>query len=341
MNAKELREVIKIHFEKKVPLLIYGPPGIGKSQITRETAEELGVEFIDLRLSLLDPTDLRGFPYVDKEKNITRWAIPEFFPRDEKSQGILLLDEINLAPPMVQNASYQLILDRSVGEYKLPDGWSIVAAGNISPKEGYITQIRSALLSRFSVVELEPPTAKDWVMEYAIPRGIDSRIIGFLSSHPDALMSPALSSHQTSAAAGVSQIENFPNPRNWEVASRLIIDQKDDLDTVVKLVELRVGAAVSTLFRAFLQLAERVDPESWKREGVEGKIPSTLEEKFYLLTVLVTELDPAARFIRAISGSEPEVGIIGLQMLKSKFGFDKIVGHAEWPKIAKLITEYI
>jgi len=327
MNAKELREVIKIHFEKKVPLLIYGHPGIGKSQITRETAEELGVEFIDLRLSLLDPTDLRGFPYVDKEKNITRWSIPEFLPQGNSEKGgILMLDEINLAPPMVQNASYQLILDRRLGEYVLPPNWSIVAAGNLLSKEGYITQIRSALLSRFSVVELEIPTAKDWVMEYGIPRGIDGRIITYLIAHPDKIYEESTLKNS-----------NFPNPRNWEFLSKLIKDVPADSPTFYQLVVSRLGFGVGDDFIAFLKI--KIPWEDWLDENKQPQLPDSLDKRCALIAILGSASERKNGLLRLILALEKEdnseLALLGIHFLRKIVPKQELIADKKFQEVIR------
>jgi MoxR-like ATPase len=94
----------------------------------------LGIRLIDIRAILLDPVDLRGLPTVEQGR--VAWAIPAFLPED--GAGILSVDELNAAPPLVQAACYQLVLDRALGEYRLPDGWTVFAAGmavtmNIGP----------------------------------------------------------------------------------------------------------------------------------------------------------------------------------------------------------------
>ena len=98
--------------------MIWGPPGIGKSDIVHQIGERLKREVIDLRLLLMEPTDLRGIPYYNKEKNMMDWAPPVDLPSDPKSNAILFLDELNAAPPAVQAAAYQLILNRRIGTYK-------------------------------------------------------------------------------------------------------------------------------------------------------------------------------------------------------------------------------
>ena len=128
VSIGRLQKLMYIYVQKKKPFFIHGAPGIGKSSIVKQIANEKSVGFIDLRLALMDPTDLKGIPFYDKDSHTALWAPPAFLPKD--GEGILFLDELNAAPPSVQASAYQLILDRQVGEYILPDGWAIVAAGN-------------------------------------------------------------------------------------------------------------------------------------------------------------------------------------------------------------------
>ena len=102
----------------KLSTMIWGPPGIGKSSIVAQTAQAHGLGFVDVRLSQLAPTDLRGLPVP--ENGVSRWYPPEFLPRD--GAGILFLDELNMAPPAMQGVAQQLILDRRVGSYAVPEG---------------------------------------------------------------------------------------------------------------------------------------------------------------------------------------------------------------------------
>src|SRR5438046_1207387 len=103
----------------KLSVMIWGPPGIGKSSVVAQVASERGLQFIDLRLSQLAPTDLRGLPVP--ENGVSRWFPPEFLPRE--GSGVLFLDELNMAPPTLQGIAQQLILDRRVGLYSVPEGW--------------------------------------------------------------------------------------------------------------------------------------------------------------------------------------------------------------------------
>src|SRR5215475_8867308 len=126
MKASSVSAALKSLVAARQPAFIWGSPGVGKSSIIAQLARSLNLALRDIRALLLDPVDLRGLPYVADGRS--KWATPEFLPTD--GAGVLFLDELNAAPAMVQAAFYQLVLDRSLGEYLLPDGWVIIAAGN-------------------------------------------------------------------------------------------------------------------------------------------------------------------------------------------------------------------
>ena len=130
LSIKRLSTYLEKIVDHKIhsSLMIWGAPGIGKSSVVEAVAKAKDIQLIDLRISQLAPTDLRGIPVPDTANNIACWYPPEFLPTSGK--GILFLDEINMAPPAVQGIAQQLILDRKVGSYKVPDGWFIWSAGN-------------------------------------------------------------------------------------------------------------------------------------------------------------------------------------------------------------------
>ena len=135
------------------PLLIHSSPGIGKSSIVREVAKTLGIQLVDVRLAEMESVDIRGLPSVDKNANgdgVMRWNAPDCWPRDPNSKGIIFLDEITSCDKSCQVAAYELILDRKIGDfYKVPDGWYIVSAGNLTTDRAVATSMSSALANRF------------------------------------------------------------------------------------------------------------------------------------------------------------------------------------------------
>jgi MoxR-like ATPase len=185
--------------------MIWGPPGIGKSSIVAQTAAAHGLDFIDVRLSQLAPTDLRGLPVPDDARAIARWYPPEFLPTE--GQGILFLDELNLAPPAMQGMAQQLVLDRRVGSYSVPEGWFIWAAGNRKEDRAAVFDMPAPLANRFIHLTVEPDF--DSFKAYALAHEGHEHIIAFLSFRTELL-------HKIDP-----QQPAWPSPRSWMTASTL------------------------------------------------------------------------------------------------------------------------
>lgn len=245
MNAEELGRLLlestRAVPADQVPLMIWGAPGIGKSDLVRETAEETGWPLIDLRLSQLEPTDLRGIPIHVEDR--VRWVPPEELPdaaRDGE-RGILFLDEINAAPPAVSAAAYQLILDRRLGQYRLPDGWLIVAAGNRLDDRGITYAMPAPLANRFMHVELHADV--DIWLTWARRNDIHPRIIDFIDAEP----------HWLSHFDPQDDIAAFASPRSWVFAHRILSRrERDDTDSL-RQVAACVGSAAAAALARFEQ----------------------------------------------------------------------------------------
>ncbi|SRR5581483_7042545 len=218
------------------PACLWGAPGIGKSQLVQQTAAIESLACYDVRAVLLDPVDLRGLPHLNGDGR-THWATPEFLPRD--GHGVLFLDELNRAPTLVQNACFQLVLDRRLGEYVLPDGWRVVAACNRESDGGGITRMPSALANRFTHLNVEPDL-DDWC-RWALGAGIEPAVIAFLRFRPALL-------HQFSREARA-----FPTPRSWQFVST-IVGQQVSPDVELALVAGSVGHEAAVEFTAFARL---------------------------------------------------------------------------------------
>tara|TARA_B110000261_G_scaffold162403_1_gene205914 strand:- start:650 stop:1315 length:666 start_codon:yes stop_codon:yes gene_type:complete len=180
-NAKKS---IRRAFKKKRPLFLWGPPGIGKSDIVSQITEEYNNSLlIDIRLSLWDPTDIKGIPYFDPTIGKMVWGAPEELPDEELASQydtiVLFLDEMNSAAPSVQAAAYQLILNRRVGKYKLPDNVIIMAAGNREADKGVTYRMPAPLANRFVHLELVP-SFDDW-FQWAIDNKVHTDVVGYLT----------------------------------------------------------------------------------------------------------------------------------------------------------------
>lgn len=222
------------------PVMLWGPPGVGKSQIIQEIGRHHSAPVIDIRLSQMEPSDLRGIPFRNEES--VEWAVPAMLPNAKRhgAKGILFLDEITSAAPTVSAAAYQLILDRRLGEYLVPDGWAIFAAGNRQGDRGVTYSMPAPLANRFSHLDFETHL-DDWVL-WAYKNDIDERVIAFLRFRPELLFDfdPA---HNPVA---------FPSPRSWEFAHRALQKFEHNSDLLLGSLQACVGPAAGIELKAFV-----------------------------------------------------------------------------------------
>lgn len=205
MRSSRVTQVLKLLMQVDRPAFIWGPPGVGKSAVVRALGADLQRPVVDIRAPLLDPTDLRGIPAVVDGRAV--WAPPSFLPKEGDEAGILFFDELNAAPPLVQASLYQLVLDRRVGEYELPKGWSIIAAGNRAEDKAVVYRMPSALANRFAHVDFEA-NFDDWA-EWAGPAGVAPTVVSFLGVRRE-LLAP-----KASDTDGIA----FATPRSWHMLS--------------------------------------------------------------------------------------------------------------------------
>ncbi len=270
MRATAISKSLDRLITAQIPVFIWGSPGIGKSSIVKQIAKKRALEFVDLRLSLLDPTDLKGIPFFDAQKHQALWASPNFLPSDPDSKGILFLDEINTAPPSVQASAYQLVLDRKVGDYELPKGWSIVAAGNNESDRGVVYRMPPPLANRFVHLEMEV-SFEDW-KQWAYQQGLDSTLIAFLSHDPSHLFRFDPSANQKS----------FPTPRSWEYVHRILLSVVEE-ELLMEIISGAVGKESATAFLSFRKVMDRLpDIETI----LQGELHDFKEEDAQLLFAL-------------------------------------------------------
>jgi MoxR-like ATPase len=247
MKPTKLYEALHALIGERVPLHIWGACGVGKSQIISQVADDLGVDFLDVRAVQLDPVDLQGLPRITADQ--TEWAPPKFLPTS--GEGILFLDELTSAPQMTQAGCYQLVLDRKLGEYVLPDGWVVIAAGNPASERGVHFSMPRPLRNRFVHLDLEPDL-DDWC-RWAVKAGVRPEIIAFLRFKPELLHT----------ADVTSEANAWPTPRSWEMASNVLSGianrQKTAFlsgasDFEAQLLDGTVGPAATSELVAFLRL---------------------------------------------------------------------------------------
>ena len=259
--AKSLKQAMKA----KRPVFLWGPPGIGKSDVVQQLAVELGGSkeaMIDLRMAQMEPTDIRGIPFFNKENGKMDWAEPVDLPSEEFASKfptvILFLDEMNSAPPAVQAAGYQLILNRRVGKYRLPDNVVIIAAGNRDSDKGVTYRMPMPLANRFVHLEMRPDFAA-WQL-WAVNEGIHKDVVGYLSfAKQDMYDFDAKSASRA-----------FATPRSWCFVSDLLNDEDNiDSDSLFNLVAGAVGDGLAVKFMAHRKVAGKMpNPQ----EILDGKV---------------------------------------------------------------------
>lgn len=280
------REFLSAAEGHHTPVMLWGPPGVGKSQMVAQIAARHGARVIDIRLSQMEPSDLRGIPFrVDGR---VEWAIPSLLPDVERhgQAGVLFLDEITSAPPAVSAAAYQLILDRRLGDYQVPSHWAIFAAGNRQGDRGVTYSMPAPLANRFSHFEVETHL-DDWV-SWAYANGIDERVIAFLRFRPELLFDfdPA---HNPVA---------FPSPRSWEFAHRGLRKFSDHPDLLQGTLQACVGPAAGVELTAFVDSLDQMPDLDAIIAGAAVQVPKAIDLQYAVAAALV------GRAIRARKGDD-------------------------------------
>jgi MoxR-like ATPase len=302
VNHRQLEALIRRCYKAGLSLCLWGAPGIGKSQTVRKVGRELAGEMgrryaewnglpnreraevlrhpeayfvlLDMRLSQYDPSDLKGIPNL--EGPYTEWKPPLWLHTlsREGAAGFIFLDELNLAPPSVQAAAYQLVLDRCVSDCRIAEGVGVIAAGNPPEYRPQAHDPPPPLLNRFLHVELEIPSPEAWA-EWALQHGVDPRIVSFLRARPELLF--RWDPESRSAA--------FPTPRTWEFASRLL-EGEEDPESVRVRVSAAVGQGTAHEFAAFLKLCRGFDAGAVLADPEGFPLPREPDQVYALLASL-------------------------------------------------------
>ena len=277
VSPNSAKASIKHALKKKRPIFLWGPPGIGKSDIVSQICDTFSnSHLIDIRLSLWEPTDIKGIPYFDSNSGTMVWGAPSELPTEEFAAQfdyiVLFLDEMNSAAPSVQAAAYQLILNRKVGTYKLPDNVMIVAAGNREADKGVTYRMPAPLANRFIHLELAV-NFDDW-FQWSVVNNINTDVVGYLTFAKKDLydFDPRSSSR------------SFATPRSWSFVSELLDDDLDE-NTTTDLVAGAVGEGLAVKFMAYRKIAANMPNPSDILTGKVKELRTKEISAMYSLTV--------------------------------------------------------
>lgn len=265
--------------DKRRPVFLWGPPGIGKSDLIKQIASSMGGVALDFRLAIRQPTDILGIPFYNKETGLMDWAPPVDLPTPEFAAKypvvVLFLDELNSAAPAVQAAAYQLVLDRAVGKYKLPDNVVIVAAGNRESDKGVTYRMPTPLANRFVHLEIRVdfPSWLDW----AVMHNIHKDVLGYLNFAKNDLFD----------FDPKSASRSFATPRSWAFLSELVGDDDITSSELTDLAAGTVGEGIAIKFMAHRKFAEALPVPA---DILDGKVTDLRTKEISAMYSLVISM---------------------------------------------------
>lgn len=273
----------KINFNMFPSVMLWGQPGVGKSQAIRQIAKNIEektnkkVNICEVRLLLFNPIDLRGIPVANSDKTLAIWLKPQIFQMDKSDNviNILFLDEISAAPQSVQSAAYQITLDRTIGEHKLPDNCLVIAAGNRVSDKSVAYKMPKALANRLMHFNIST-SFNNW-KKWAIHSNIHPMVVGFLAFRPD-LLNTFDSSNEALA---------FATPRSWEMVSNILNTIDDDLDKVYSLVSGLIGGGIAYELRTWSKVYQNLPKVEDIFLGKNIDVPKNVSEIFAICSMMV------------------------------------------------------
>src|SRR6056300_1343603 len=325
VTPNEAKAAVQHAMKLKRPIFMWGPPGIGKSDIMGQITDSLeNAQLIDVRLSLWEPTDIKGIPYYAANDNVMAWAPPSELPDETFAKKyktvVLFLDELNSAAPAVQAAAYQLILNRKVGTYKLPDNVLIVAAGNREADKGVTYRMPAPLANRF--VHLEMAVSFDDWFQWSVDNKIHNDVVGYLT----------FSKKDLYDFDPKSPSRSFATPRSWSFVSELLEDELDE-GTTTDLVAGAVGEGLAVKFVAHRKVASQMPNPTDILSGKVKELKTKEISAMYSLTVsLCYELKEASdkgdkkfddkvdKFLRFMMDNfETELVVMGIKLALTQY----------------------
>ncbi|MCQ2493548.1 MAG: MoxR family ATPase [Lachnospiraceae bacterium] len=285
MTLNDFGKTIEFNIEHnlKYAVLGLGAPGVGKSQLIRQIGKKYGYKVIDLRLAQMSEVEIGGLIYPNESRTKTVWLAPEILPNEERDgkNTILLLDEITSCSKRVQVAAYQLILDRKIGQYRLPDGCFVIALGNREDDDGVYIQLAGPLADRFEIHYIEPDFAS-WKNDFAIPTGVHRYVVDYLTFKPSAL--------HTQAQEGEGAMI-FATPRSWDRVSD-ILKYCDDVSNPVIYSKI-IGNIGAREGNQFVEFCEKQSKMVSADDYISGRkaAPTNPEEVSVLVNSMIRKCD--------------------------------------------------
>jgi len=239
MKPSEVSKRLACLVPARLPVLLVGPPGVGKSEVVAQACAAANVQCEVFHPAVSDPTDYKGLPALVDGK-------AEFLPYGDlrsllkaQTPTVAFLDDLGQAPAAVQAAAMQLILGRRVNGFRLPDTVTFIAASNRREDKAGVTGILEPVKSRFATILEVTADLDDWCT-WAFSANLPVEVIAFLRFRPALL-------HDFKATA---DLVNSPCPRTWAHAGRLVNLGLTDLDTLAGAV----GQGAATELVAFLRV---------------------------------------------------------------------------------------
>lgn len=252
VNTLEVKDLITDIFKAGLVPMVHGSPGIAKSDIFHQIANEFNLYLVDVRLAQCDPTDLMGFPTLSEDKSRCDYAPPLTFPieGDDIPEGyegwLILFDELPSAPTSVQSSAYKVVLDKMIGMKNLHEKVFIAGAGNLETDNAIVNRLSTAMQSRLIHLELEVST-KGW-LKWANENDIDYRIIAFINFKPE-LLHKFDPNHSDNT---------FCCPRTWHFLSKIITGWENIPREKVALLAGTIGEGPAREFKGFVEIMEEL-----------------------------------------------------------------------------------
>lgn len=326
----ELRPLVALTLKTGISVLLRGHPGVGKSSLALELAQEMGLTLVDIRLAQREPAELAGVYFPDREREVLSLFPPEWVRQACEGPTLVFLDEINAAVTRLhQAAAYQIVLERRVGPFRFHPGTRVLAAGNLEEDNAIVTALSSALANRFAHYTMRVD-ARAW-LQWGARHDVDEGILAYIARYGEEAL------YDQQGASGQGDDYAFPSPRSWEMASRVLRAARGEASPQLgrRAVAACVGVGAADKLFSYLRIYRQVDARKVVRRGLaldfrRGKHgePSFIYAAIYAVAAwLVNEVDVSSltaehlenvvAFLRS-PGLDPEYVFLFLRQIKQR-----------------------